>query len=260
MAELVQLQCDDGIATIRLADAAHGNALGPEMSEALAQAVEDVAARGDVRVLRLTGTGASFCVGGDIRGMHAHADRLPEAIAAGLGPLNAAIQKLHDLPMPVVSTVNGSLGGGGIGLALTADLVVATRSAKLRGGYTAIGLVPDVGTSALLPRRVGEARARRILFLNEMLGSATCLDWGIYDFVYDDDTFETRSTALVEALANGATDALIRTKQLLRSAPQPSLTAQLARERDAMVAVTGGDEFLEGFSAFLEKRPPRFRG
>lgn len=259
MPETVQLHCDAGIATIRLADPARGNALGPELTEALAAAVDAVAARDDVRVLRLTGTGPTFCVGGDIRHMNAHAHRLPEAIAAGLAPLNAIIRTLHALPMPVVATVNGSLGGGGIGLALAGDLVVATRSARLRGGYTGIALVPDVGTSFFVCRRAGVARAKRILFLNETLDSATCLDWGLYDFVHDDESFESQSCALLETLANGPTQSLIRTKQLLESADDASLAQQLARETEAMVAVAGGDEFREGFSAFLEKRAPHFR-
>lgn len=260
MSKPVQLRYEAGIATLQLTDPARGNALGPELTDALGAAVDAVAERDDVRVLRVTGTGPTFCVGGDIRNMHAHADQLSAMLGPGLDALNALIRSIAELPMPVVTTINGSLGGGGVGLALAADLVVASRSAKLRGGYSAIGLVPDVGTSYFLARRVGAARAKRLLFLNEALDSSTCLDWGLYDFVYDDASFEDQSHALLETLARSATQALTRTKQLIDAAHGATLTQQLASEKAGMLAAAEGNEFREGFAAFLEKRTPQFGG
>lgn len=258
MNKSVLLEVTDGIARIHLNLPERGNAIGPSLTEDLIGVAEQVAALEGLRAVLLTGEGETFCVGGDIKDSMADVDRFADGLGASLDGLNAMIQKLAGLPVPVVCAVNGPMGGGGIGLALCADLVLASETAKLRGGYTAIGLTPDLGTSLFLVQRVGLARAKRILFLNEPVDAATCLAWGIFDEVHPADRLAERVESVLRSLAMGATAAIGQTKGLLEAAWRASLQEQLAAERSAMIKAAKGEEAKEGITAFLEKRKPVF--
>ncbi|MBA1148182.1 enoyl-CoA hydratase/isomerase family protein [Ectothiorhodospiraceae bacterium WFHF3C12] len=259
LTEAVLFSVKDGIGRIELNRPEQGNAIGAELGDGLCEVVQAAAAAPDLRVLILSGRGEAFCVGGDIKRSMADIDALPRTLADSLARLNAMVSQLVELPVPVIAAVNGPLGGGGIGLALAADLVIAADTAKLRGGYTAIGLTPDVGVSALLLRRAGMARAKRILFLNESLKAETCLEWGLFDEVVPAGALEERVTALAGRLASAATGAIGRTKALLHAAENQGLDAQLAAERRAMAASGAGAEAREGIKAFQEKREPAFK-
>lgn len=260
MSEPVLASVDRGVARIELNAPEQGNALGAELAEGLREAVSGIAARSDLRAVLLTGRGRSFCVGGDINGFRSDLSALSDSLGRSLSQLNATISQLADLPVPVVTAVNGSLGGGGIGLALCGDIVLAADTAKLRGGYTGIGLTPDVGSSLLLVQRVGLPRAKRILFLNEPLDAATCEAWGLFDEVHPEAQLSDRAEVLVEQLRRSATGAIGRTKRLLHQAWRASMDEQLAAERRGMMASGGGAEAREGIAAFLEKRAPDFNG
>jgi len=260
MSEPVLANVDRGVARIELNQPERGNALGTDLAEALCEAVSRVAARSDIRAVLLTGRGKAFCVGGDINRFRSDLSDLPASLGRSLSRLNATIAELADLPVPVVTAVNGPLGGGGIGLALCGDIVLAADTAKLRGGYTGIGLTPDVGSSLLLVQRVGLPRAKRILFLNEPLDAATCQAWGLFDEVHPEAQLRDRAEALVEQLRRSATGAIGRAKRLLHQAWRSSMDEQLAAERRGMMASGGSAEAREGVTAFLEKRAPDFDG
>jgi 2-(1,2-epoxy-1,2-dihydrophenyl)acetyl-CoA isomerase len=164
------------------------------------------------------------------------------------------------LPVPVVSVVQGPVAGGGIGLALAADVVLAGEAIRLRGGYTGIGLTPDLGASWLLARRAGPARAKAIFLHNRTLAARECLEWGIVDAVHPDALLAAEAEALARRLADGATAALGRAKRLVDGAASRTLDEHLALEREAMVRSAGTADAREGVAAFLEKRPPRFTG
>jgi 2-(1,2-epoxy-1,2-dihydrophenyl)acetyl-CoA isomerase len=222
------------------------------------QAAQDVAAR-EARAVLLRGTGRSFCAGGDIQGFAVD----PEARAALLNrmipPLNEAVTLLGGLPVPVVSALNGAVGGGGIGLAFCADIVIAAESMVLRGGYAAIGLTPDIGSSWCLVRAIGPQRAKRVLFCNEKISSHQCLAWGLVTEVVPDDQLDTRALTLTRALAASATHALGRIKALTDGACDRTLAEQLALEHRFMVESGRDPESDEGVAAFLARRPPRFQ-
>lgn len=258
MTEAVTLEVNAGVATITLNLPDLGNPIGADLTPALQRAVDEVSAMTDLRVLVLTGAGAIFCVGGDIKGTMTDFETLSKSLGDSLPQLNAMMEQLAHLPVPVVCAINGPVGGGGIALALCGDIVIAAESAKLRGGYTAIGLSPDLGASLFLTRRVGPTRAKRIFFLNEAIDSATCLDWGIYDEVVPDAVLASRVGEVVEQLRNSATAAIGRTKTLVHQAVTASLEEQLAAERQGMIASGKGMEAKEGVAAFMEKRAPRF--
>lgn len=214
-------------------------------------------ADGQVRAVVLAARGPHFCAGGDIRGFAA-SDNIAALLDRGIPSLHAAIHRLSSLPVPVVSAVQGSLGGGGIGIALCADLVLASSSMKLRGGYSAIGLSPDVGVSWALTRLIGPMRAKQILFTNEVWDAKRCLSAGLIAEMHSPEALLPRASALANSLAQGASGALARIKTLVDQASSHSLHQQLALEHLAMVASGASAEAREGAQAFTDKRAPRF--
>ena len=250
----------DGVAKITLNRPEIGNAIDDGLGRALGESVERIAADPGVRAVLLTGAGRMFCAGGDIAGMRAGVDVLAANMEQNLQPLHDTMLRLARLPVPVISALNGPLGGGGIALALCADIVLAAASMKLRGGYSAIGLSPDLGASWFLTQRVGPVRAREILFLNRSLDAAECLALGIVSAVHADDRLADEAEALAVRLAGAATQSLAKIKRLTEVAQSQSLEAHLAMERDGMIASARTADAREGITAFIEKRAPSFTG
>ncbi|WP_151638113.1 enoyl-CoA hydratase-related protein [Noviherbaspirillum aerium] len=259
MFDPVLFDLSDGVATITLNRPDAGNSINETSGMALVAVVDKLRAQDAVRAVVLTGSGKKFCVGGDIDEM-LHAADLSALMQAGIPRLHAAVSRPAELPCPVITAVNGPAGGGGIGLALCGDIVLASQSMKLRGGYSAIGLSPDLGASWQLARRAGAAQAKRILFLNEPVGAEECLALGLVDAVYPDDRLAEEACALAARLAAGATASFGRIKQLVDGAGTRSLQEQLALEAGYMIASAGSRDGREGVRAFMEKRSPVFRG
>lgn len=250
---------EDDVGTITLDLPASGNAIGHEGAVELADAIDQVTSR-PVRAVLLTARGDRFCAGGDIAEFVARPDDLEPLIAAIVDRLHPAIHRLAQVPVPVISAVNGPLGGAGIALALCADIVLASDAMKLRGGYTAIGLSPDLGASYYLTRRVGAARAKRILLMNETLTAARCLELGIVDEVVPAKELPAAARRLVHVLSQGATQSFAGVKMLCDTAGAHSLQEHLALEREQLIAATRTRDAHEGLRAFMEKRPPTFVG
>lgn len=238
------------------------------MSAALTSAIQVVADDQTVRAVLLRARGKCFCAGGDISEFVESLDDLSGLLDRQIPPLHQAIYKLATLPVPVVSALNGPIGGGGIGLALCADIVIAAQSMKLRGGYSAIGLTPDVGASWFLTRRVGAARAKEIFFTNAPLSSNDCLRLGVVSQVCADDELDACAVALVESLARASTASLARTKVLVDGAAERSLLEHLDLEHRFMVESGRSPDAIEGITAFQQKKaaevrvapePPRVR-
>jgi 2-(1,2-epoxy-1,2-dihydrophenyl)acetyl-CoA isomerase len=249
---------DDGIARITLNRPKQLNALDAEMIHALAQALECACDDERSRVVLIQGTGKAFCVGGDINLFSQAIDDLPDLLDSLLRPLNAAIARVAASGLPIVSAVNGPVGGGGIGLALCADYVLAARSMALRCGYSAIGLTPDAGSARFLTLRAGPVRAKQLFYLNEMLDSAACLALGIVDAVHPDEELAAAAETLARRLRAAPKSALARTKALVEASAERSLPEHLAAERECMVASAREPDAREGIAAFLEKREARF--
>lgn len=254
----VLIERDGHVAAIVLNRPEQSNAMDPEASKALIDCIDEVAADTSVRAVLLRANGKHFCTGGSIAFFDQAGAELPRMLEQFIGPLHAAIHKLATLPVPVVSAVNGPVGGGGIGLALCADIVLAAGSMKLRGGYSAIGLTPDAGASWLLARRAGAARAKQIFFTNAPLSAQQCLAFGIVDEVVADEELAARAAGLARTLAQGATGALAHIKRLVDGAHERSLGAQLDMENRFMVDAAAATHAAEGIAAFREKRVPRF--
>ncbi len=258
MSSPLLLEQDQALAIITLNNPGRANVLDVPMALALLEALQSVAANSSVRALLITANGKYFCAGGDVNSMQDGKRALPVILEELLKPMHAAIRIVSELSIPVVSAINGPVGGGGIGLALCADLVLAAESMKLRGGYSAIGLTPDVGGSWFITQRAGSARARQIFLTNQPMTAEECLGWGIVDAVHPDLALNEAARQLAHQLANGPSLAQARIKTLLQQAPLNTLEQHLDLEASFMLASGESADGHEGINAFIEKRSAKF--
>lgn len=247
------------IGRIVLKRPAQANSLTRAASRSLVRAIGEVLDR-KPRVVLFAATGRVFCAGGDIHEVVAASSALDALVDDILTPLHAALRRLATAPLPVVAAVNGPVAGAGIGLALCADFVLGAASMKLRTGYTAIGLSPDVGASYLLARRVGAVRAQQWLMLSETIDAQHCLQHGVIDTLHPDAELADVAEALVVRLMRAASASLAGIKTLCSGLPARDLQAHLALEHQLLLARARTADAQEGVRAFVEKRSPRFTG
>lgn len=253
------LEIDRGLAILTFNNPTRGNALDMAMANAFAASIEQIAEDSSVRALLITAVGKQFCVGGDVQAMADTSRSLTDTLRALLEPVHTAMNLLSLFKFPIVCAINGAVGGGGIGLALCGDVVLAAESVKLRGGYSALGLTPDVGGSWFVTRRGGASRAMEIFLTNRPFTSHECLQIGLFDAVYPDAELVETAKQLARKLADGPAQAQARIKSLISNAHHHSLGQHLAAERDAMYASGESDDGREGIRAFIEKRAPKFQ-
>ena len=195
------------------------NALTDEIVLALRAACERAQGDGALRVVVLRGAGGHFCAGGSLGSF---ASAIGRSHGEGVDPLIAVnrdfgrlLQALCDLPQVLVAAVQGAVAGGGLGLMLTADYVVASPHAKFVSRYANIGLTPDLGVSTLLPAAIGQTRALRLLLQDETIDAATALDWGLVTEVADDPG--ARAAEIATFWLDNATAAFGQAKRLVES-------------------------------------------
>jgi len=244
------------VATVTLDRPDSLNALNAAMVDELRAAVESLAGSG-ARCLLLTGAGRGFSSGADL----ASGGGLPDDVGASLeSHFNPLIEALFALPIPVVAAVNGAAAGAGCSLALAADIVIASRSAYFLQAFINIGLIPDAGATWLLPRLAGRARALEMMMLGERIGAAQALEWGMINRVVADDALLSEAKALAARLAHGPTAAYALIRKLARDSAHLGLAEALAAERVAQRDAGRTEDFKQGVTAFLQKRPPSFDG
>jgi 2-(1,2-epoxy-1,2-dihydrophenyl)acetyl-CoA isomerase len=230
------------------------NAFNDAMHRALATALDDAAEDTDCRAVLLTGAGRGFCAGQDLA-----------AISGDLGTTlenfyNPLVRRISTMNKPVVCAVNGTAAGAGANIALACDIVLAARSAKFIQSFAKIGLVPDSGGTWLLPRLIGEARAKALAMLAEPIPAETAQSWGMIWRAVDDDKLKSEAEALAAHLASQPTQGLALIKQALAKSATNSLDAQLDLERDLQRLAGATPDYAEGVNAFIAKRPPTFSG
>ncbi|HYI64803.1 MAG TPA: enoyl-CoA hydratase-related protein [Allosphingosinicella sp.] len=249
-------QSPAAMATITLNRPESLNALNAAMLDELRAAVESLAASG-ARALLFAGEGRGFSSGADIAGSGGLPDDVGAALEAHFNPL---IEAVFALPIPVVAAVNGPCAGAGCSLALAADIVIAGRSAYFLQAFINIGLIPDAGATWLLPRLAGRARALEMMMLGERVSAEQALDWGMIARVVDDEALLPEAKALAARLAQGPTAAYALIRRLARDSAHLGLAEALAAERVAQREAGRTEDFKQGVTAFLQKRPPSFDG
>ncbi len=260
MSEVVQMERNGGVATIRMNRPERMNAYNFEMGEALLATVSAAAADPAVRCLVLTGTGKAFSAGGDVESFAAFQDEGPAKFMGLAIGLHALIATLRRAPKPVIAAVNGVAAGAGFSIALACDVAVAASSARFTLGYQNIGLSPDGGMTFFLARAVGAQRAMEMTLFSRVLPAARAAEWGLVQEIFPDAEFAARTAALASLLAAGPTLAYARAKELYNRALSQPLESQLEEERQNIARCAGSRDFREGIHAFLDKRPARFEG
>ncbi len=258
MSSPLLLDHEDALAILTLNNPARANVLDLAMAQALSAAVEKIAGNPAVRALLITANGKQFCAGGDIQSMQDPSRPMATVLEELIRPIHAAMAVLSELSIPIVSAINGPVGGGGIGLALCADLVLAAESMKLRGGYSALALTPDVGGSWFVTQRAGAARAKEIFLTNRAISAAECLQLGLVDAVHPDAELAAAARKLAAQLARGPSLSQARIKTLVREASHNTLEQHLEMECNFMLASGETVDAQEGVRAFIEKRAPKF--
>jgi len=237
----------------------HHNALGLASASALAKAIAEVLAA-QPRVVVVKARGPIFCAGGDIQEFESAGDRLPELVDGILNQLLPAYLQLAQATCPVVTVVGGPVGGAGIGLALCGDFVLASDNMKLRTGYSAIGLSPDVGASYFLARRVGAVRAQQWLMLSQAVDAARCLAAGAVDQVFPAHELDASAQDMIGQLCRAAPTSLAAIKKLSTQGPGLSLQEHLLLEQQWLKTCASTLDAREGIAAFVQKRPAVFKG
>lgn len=256
----VLFELREGIARITLNRPERLNSIDTAMRGELLQILRDGRLQ-DARSLILTGAGRAFCTGQDLaeRVMPTGAPPpdLGQSIETFYKPL---VLGLRALPMPVIAAVNGAAGGAGANLALACDIVIAARSAVFIQPFCRLGLVPDAGGSWFLPRLAGSARAMGLALTGETLGAEQAEAWGLIWKCVDDDRLMVEAEALAARFAAGPPLAYAAIKRNLHASQHNTLERQLDLERDTQAGLGRSEDYREGVAAFMEKRPPVFKG
>jgi len=254
-------EIENGVALITIADPATLNAVSPDVARELTAQFERAA--GEARCAVLTGEGRGFSSGANLAGggnPPLDDQGRPDLGAALESTYNPFVTKLRDLPIPFVTAVNGAAAGIGCSFALMGDLIVAGESAYFLQAFRRIGLVPDGGSTYILPRLIGRARAMEMMLLGEKVPARTALEWGLVNRVVAEAELLATAKALALELANGPTKTLAMIRRLTWAALDNSWPEQLHAERQAQQQAGNTDDFREGVMAFLQKRPANFKG
>ena len=252
----------EGIGVITLADASTMNAAGVDLTAELHEAFAEFAKpNSGVRCVILTGEGRGFCSGANLSTVGASDAPVdpegPDAGAALEATYNPFITAMRDYPLPIVTAINGAAAGVGCSMALMGDIIVAGESAFFLQAFRRIGLVPDGGSTYLLPRMIGKARAMEMALLGERLPAKTALDWGLINRCVPDDQLMATATEIAKSLATGPW-ALSSIRKLIWDSLDTEWSDQLWSERLAQKVAGRTEDFREGVTAFLEKRPADF--
>ena len=258
----VTLDFDGPVAILKLDHPEVMNAVSMDMLGGLGEALDAIDdRRGEVRCLVLTGAGRAFCAGANLQGRDnqkpGSRSNAGVTLETGYHPF---LRRLRNLHCPIVTSVNGAAAGAGMSFALMGDMILCARSAYFLQAFRRIGLVPDCGSTWLLPRLVGRARSVELSLMGERLPAEKALEWGLVNRVYDDAALMDETMKLARELADGPTIALSLIRRLYWESSDNSFEDQLDLEQQMQRRAGAAEDFKEGVTAFLERRPAKFKG
>jgi 2-(1,2-epoxy-1,2-dihydrophenyl)acetyl-CoA isomerase len=261
MTDPIKVATRDGVTVISVARPEKLNAINAAVHAGLREALSAAEADEGVRCIVLTGEGRAFSSGQDLtedlpRGPDGTLD-LGAALDRDYNPL---VRRLYASPKVTIAALNGPAVGASLNIALACDIVVAARSAYLQEGFARIALVPDAGGTWLLPRIIGERRALALMLTADQVPAEEAWRMGLVYRLFDDATFMTDTLALAQRLAAGPAATFRLIKQAVRASAANDLDSQLALERDLQGQAGRSYDFIEGVTAFREKRAPKFEG
>lgn len=243
------------------------NALSEGVYAGFRAALPQIANNPDVRVVMITGEGGAFCAGGDVKGMNENnksgggaSVSLEDRVRGLRDRQNSVSVALRALPQPVIAALPGAAAGAGLSIALAADLRIAAERAIIMTAFANVGASGDFGTSWFLPRLIGEAKAKELLFTTPRLTARQAADLGIINVVLPDENFADAALNWCHDLSNRAPIALRYMKENVNRAGDVTLQSALDAEATAMVRTMGTADHREAAAAFVEKREPRFSG
>lgn len=254
----LRLEVDEGVATLTFCNAGKGNPIDAVLCAELCEAAIELSEDARVRCVLLRAEGRAFSYGGDIASFVSDLDSLPRNIKRWTTTLHSAIARLQRMDAPVVAAVHGVCAGGMAGFVAGADVIVAAPDVKFVAAYAGIGYSNDAGSSIMYGRRLGIARTRRFLIMNETLDATSAIAAGLVDEVSED--YSERARAIASQLANGPTRAFGEMRRLLTSVEDQPLETQLELEAQALARIASTQDAREGLTAFAERRKPVFRG
>ncbi len=257
-----RLEFDGPVATLVLDHPEVMNAVSTDMLAGLSEALDVVHdKRDEIRCLVLTGAGKAFCTGANLQGRNKEQNPVRRNAGATLETaFHPFLRRLRDLHCPLVTSVNGPAAGAGMSFALMGDIILCARSSYFLQAFRRIGLVPDCGSTWILPRLIGKARSVELSLLGEKLPAEKALEWGLVNRVVDDAALAEETKKVAHDLANGPTVALSLIRNLYWESPHNSFEEQIDLEKRSQQIAGRAEDFKEGVSAFLEKRPAKFTG
>ncbi len=269
MSDLLLIDDSNGVRTLTLNRPERKNSVSPELREELLAALDEARTMDEVRCVVITGAGDAFCSGVDLgksgatKGAAEGERRAPdlrlirESMKRGM---QRVITAIWELDKPVIASVNGVAAGGGAQLALVCDLVLAAETARFIEIFVKRGLAIDSGGGWLLPRLVGLAKAKELVFFGDAVSASEAASIGLVNRVVPDAELAALTTEWATKLAAGATRAIGLSKRLLNHSYEIDLASALDEEASAQALNSQNDDFKEGVRAFMEKRPPEFKG
>lgn len=257
----IAYEVTDGVATLRLDRPERRNAIDDAMRGEMIAALEEAGADPAVRALVITGTGSAFCAGGDVRGMRNRLAAPQEDVAFNgwrrQQRTHRAVALLHTMPKPTIAAVNGAAAGLGCDVALSCDFIMAAESAQFTMSFIARGLIPDGGGMYFLPRRVGLARAKELVFTGRRVGAAEALAIGMVERVVPDADLATAARDWARALSAGSPAALALAKSVMDRSLEMSFEQVLAEGAKAQALCYTTGEHRASVEAFLAQSKPR---
>ena len=258
--DAVKRAVSDGVAVVTLNRPSARNAWDDTLGRGMEEVFGGIAPDRDIRAVVLTGAGTAFCSGADlVAGFPTLPDGHDDLRTTLRRRFHPGFLALLDLPQPVICAVQGPAIGAGACLALASDITVMASTAYLQFRFAAIGLMPDVGATALLATAVGPAKATELLLLADKIDAASCAQLGLVSRVVHDDPLD-HARHLAARLATGPTSAYAQTKKAIRAWTWRDMAGQLELEANLQQTLVATNDWHEGRSAFREHREPRFRG